>query len=91
MAKAYGFIEITGVTASINALDTMCKTADVQCMAVERKWGGRLVTIVISGEVAAVNEAIAQAKATEIKKIVASGVLPNPHPEIIRLINERKN
>ena len=29
MGKSYGFIEITGVVAAINALDIMCKTADV--------------------------------------------------------------
>ena len=29
MSKAYGFIEITGVVAAINALDIKCKTADV--------------------------------------------------------------
>ena len=27
MGKSYGFIEITGVVAAINALDIMCKTA----------------------------------------------------------------
>ena len=33
MSKAYGFIEITGVVAAINALDIMCKTADVELAA----------------------------------------------------------
>ena len=28
MSKSYGFIEITGVVAAIDALDIMCKTAD---------------------------------------------------------------
>ena len=30
MSKSYGFIEITGVVAAIDALDIMCKTADVE-------------------------------------------------------------
>ena len=46
MNKAYGFIEITGVVAAINALDIMCKTADVELASWERKLGGRLVTII---------------------------------------------
>ena len=46
MSKAYGFIEITGVVAAINALDIMCKTADVELASWERKLGGRLVTLI---------------------------------------------
>ena len=58
MNKAYGFIEITGVVAAINALDIMCKTADVELASWERKLGGRLVTIIVQGDVAAVTEAV---------------------------------
>ena len=29
MGQSYGFIEISGVTAAVDALDLMCKTADV--------------------------------------------------------------
>ena len=46
MSKSYGFIEITGVVAAIDALDIMCKTADVELASWERKLGGRLVTII---------------------------------------------
>ena len=56
MSKAYGFIEITGVVAAINALDIMCKTADVELASWERKLGGRLVTLIVEGDVSAVNE-----------------------------------
>ncbi len=58
MSKAYGFIEITGVVAAINALDIMCKTADVELASWERKLGGRLVTIIVEGDVSAVTEAV---------------------------------
>ena len=88
MANAYGFVEISGVTAALTALDIMCKTADVKLMAWERKWGGRLVTIIVSGDVAAVEEALGAAKAGGIKEVAASGILPNPHPEIVRLVNK---
>ena len=47
MSKSYGFIEITGVVAAIDALDIMCKTADVELASWERKLGGRLVTIIV--------------------------------------------
>ena len=55
MSKAYGFIEITGVVAAINALDIMCKTADVELASWERRLGGRLVTLIVEGDVSAVN------------------------------------
>ncbi len=57
MSKSYGFIEITGVVAAMDALDIMCKTADVELASWERKLGGRLVTIIVQGDVAAVTEA----------------------------------
>ena len=43
--KSLGFIEISGVAAAIDALDLMCKAADVELVTWERKMGGRLVTL----------------------------------------------
>ncbi len=87
MSKAYGFIEITGVVAAIDALDVMCKAADVSLATWERKLGGRLVTLVIEGEVAAVKTAIQNAvDQGHIRKPVAYGVLPAPHEEIQKIV-----
>ncbi|MBQ9444178.1 MAG: BMC domain-containing protein [Lachnospiraceae bacterium] len=84
--NAYGFIEITGVVAAIDALDIMCKSANVTLSTWERKLGGRLVTLVIEGDVSAVRQAIEAGSTLAIKKPVASGVLANPHPEIRRIV-----
>ena len=84
--NSYGFIEITGVVAAIDALDIMCKAADVSLATWERKLGGRLVTLVIEGEVEAVKQAVEAACTMAIKKPAASGVLPNPHEEIRRIV-----
>ncbi len=86
MGSAYGFIEITGVVAAMDALDIMCKAADVTLATWERKLGGRLVTLVVKGEVEAVRQSVEAAAANAIKKPVSTGVLPNPHQEIIRLV-----
>jgi len=86
MSSAYGFIEITGVVAAMDALDIMCKTADVTLATWERKLGGRLVTLVIEGEVAAVKQAIEAGSTLAIKKPAATGILPNPHPEIRKMV-----
>ena len=85
MNKAYGFVEIQGVVAAMDALDIMCKAADVTLATWERKLGGRLVTIVIAGNVAAVTEAV-EASNSAIKKPVATGIIAAPHEEIVRLV-----
>ena len=85
--SAYGFLEITGVTAALTCVDIMGKTSEVELVSWERKWGGMLVTIIIKGDVTAVNEAINAAKANGIKDVKAWGVLPNPHSEVVRLVN----
>ena len=86
MSKSYGFIEITGVVAAIDALDIMCKTADVELASWERKLGGRLVTIIVQGEVAAVRQAVEAAAANGIKKPVNYTVIARPHEEVVRLV-----
>lgn len=86
MSKAYGFIEITGVVAAMDALDIMCKTANVEIASWERKLGGRLVTIIIQGDVAAVREAVEAACASCIKKPASSAIIARPHEEIVRLV-----
>ena len=86
MNKAYGFIEITGVVAAINALDIMCKTADVELASWERKLGGRLVTLIVQGDVSAVTEAVDAAVANAIKKPASYAVIARPHEEIVKLV-----
>ena len=83
--KAYGFFEIPSVTAAVVAVDIMCKTADVQFVTWEKKLGGRLVTIIIRGDVSAVAQAIEAAEQNGIKKPVSTVVIPSPHEEILRI------
>lgn len=86
MGNSYGFIEITGVTAAVDALDIMCKTAEVTLATWERKLGGRLVTIVVEGSVSAVTEAVEAAAARAIKKPAAKAIIASPHEEIIKMV-----
>lgn len=86
--NALGFIEVSGVTAAIEALDAMLKTADVKFITWEKALGGRLVTIIVSGTVSSVEEAVEHGKirADKITKTVASAVIANPHEEILKMI-----
>ena len=84
--KSLGFFEIPSVAAAVNALDTMCKAADVQFVTWERKLGGRLVTIIVEGEVSAVKAAIEAAKETALLPVAASAVIANPHEETVKMV-----
>ena len=83
--NSLGFVEVSGVVAAVDALDIMCKSADVSLVSWERKLGGRLVTLIITGSVSAVQAAVDNACAQCIKKPVAHAVIANPHPETFRL------
>ena len=83
--KSLGFIEVSGTVAAVDALDIMCKSADVELVSWERKLGGRLVTLIVTGNVSAVTAAVEAAREGCIKKPCAWAVIPNPHPETVRL------
>ena len=88
MGKSYGFIEIPSTTAAIDALDHMVKAADVEFVKWEKKLGGRLVTVVVQGNVAAVTAAVEAASEGAIKKPVATAIIANPHEEIVRVVQK---
>ena len=83
--NAVGVMEFFSVTASVYAADAAVKAADVTLIDVRLGTGiGGKSFVVLTGEVAAVNEAIASATATKNAEgmLVASTVIPNPRREI---------
>ena len=85
--KSLGMIEVSGVTGAIDCLDIMCKSADVEFVTWERKLGGRLVTVVVEGNVTAVTAAVENAVANGIVKPCAHAVIASPHSETKRLLD----
>ena len=84
--RSLGFIEVSGATAAVDALDIMCKSSNVEFVTWERKLGGRMVTVVITGSVSDVTEAIECAKRQCAFPIPASNVIANPHSETLRMV-----
>lgn len=84
--KSLGMIEVSGVTGAIDCLDIMCKSADVELVTWERKLGGRLVTVVVQGDVSAVTAAVENAVANGIIKPCAHAVIASPHEETWRIL-----
>lgn len=89
--NALGFVEVSGTVAAVDALDIMCKAADVHLVTWERKLGGRLVTLIVTGNVAAVTTAVESAKTRGIKPVICSNVIPRPHEELIRILKQTLN
>ena len=85
--KSLGLVEVSGVTAGIDCLDIMCKSANVEFVTWERKLGGRLVTIVVQGDISAVTAAVENANTNAIVKPAAHAVIASPHDETMRMIN----
>ena len=88
MGTSYGLIEVSGVVAAVESLDAMCKAAQVNLVCWERKWGGRLVTIIVEGTVSDVTAAVEAAE--HITKanghiMASNGVIANPSDEIRRM------
>ena len=73
---ALGLIETQGFTAVFQAIDTACKAANVEVIGKE-KLGGGYITIVVKGDVAAVNAAIeaGREKVEGLGKLIAAHVI----------------
>lgn len=89
MEYSLGLVEVSALGNAIIMLDDMLKAADVEFVATERKLGGRLVTIVVRGELtsvqAAVDAGVARAKRHDCLK--ASQVIARPHTEILKFLH----
>jgi microcompartment protein CcmL/EutN len=84
---ALGIIETQGLTAVLEACDTMLKAANVTLVGKE-KIGAAYVTVIVKGDVAAVQSAVdAGAKAVgSLGKLVAAHVIARPHGDLIALL-----
>ena len=83
---ALGFVELPSLCNAINVLDVMLKAAHVKFETWEKRLGGRLVTIIVSGTVASATAAVEAAK--QSFDIKSSLVLAAPHPETIRMVQK---
>lgn len=84
---ALGFIETQGFTAVFEAIDTACKSANVEVVGKE-KLGGGFVTVVIKGDVAAVKTAVASGseKVEALGKLIAAHVVTRPSAAVLSLL-----
>jgi carbon dioxide concentrating mechanism protein CcmO len=84
---ALGILETQGLTAVLQATDTMLKAANVTLVGKE-KIGAAYVTVVVKGDVAAVTAAVdAGAKVVgPLGKLIAAHVIARPHEDLLALL-----
>lgn len=87
MGEALGFFEIQSMVAAIEAADAMLKAADVQLKSFNFVGSG-VISVVVSGEVAAVKAAVeaAQNRAGQMAQVISVNVIPRPNKELDELL-----
>ena len=86
--KAIALLEVQAMVAAITGLDAMVKAADVKLIHVEKRLGGRLVTVVVEGEISAVSAALdaGAAAAAEVGNVKCREVIARPHPDVMKFL-----
>ncbi|HUS39809.1 MAG: BMC domain-containing protein [Pirellulales bacterium] len=81
--QALGLIETKGFVALVEASDAMLKAANVQFLGWD-KIGSGLVTVCVTGDVAAVKAATDAGAnaASRIGEVISVQVIPRPHADI---------
>ena len=85
--QALGLIETRGMVALVEATDTALKAANVEY----RGWkqvGSGLVTVVVTGDVAAVKAAVdaGAAAAAKVGEVVSVDVIARPHNDVVGIL-----
>jgi ethanolamine utilization protein EutM len=85
--EALGLVETRGLIGSVEAADAMVKAANVTLVGTEYIGAG-FVTVMVRGDVGAVNAATeaGAAAARRVGELVAVHVIPRPHQEVERIL-----
>jgi ethanolamine utilization protein EutM len=87
-SQALGLLETQGLVAALHATDEMLKASAVELVGKE-KIGAAYVTIIVRGDVAAVQAAIAAGRQAVERlggKLIMADVISRPHPELAALL-----
>ncbi len=85
--QAIGILETQGLAAILHATDAMLKAANIELVGKE-KIGAAYVTIIIKGDVAAVQAALDAGSETVggLGKLIAAQVIARPHEDLLKLL-----
>ena len=88
MENAIALLEVQALVAAIAGLDAMVKAANVKLIHVEKRLGGRLVTVVVEGSVSDVTAALeaGKAAAAAVGNVKLAEVIARPHPDVMSFL-----
>lgn len=92
MQEAIGMIETRGLIALVEATDAMLKSANVKLVGPMTQVGNAMVTVAVSGDVAAVKAAVEAGKtaAQALGEIVSVSVIARPQKELAAVLPKAK-
>ncbi len=87
--KALGFIETRGFVAAVEAADSALKAANVSLLG-QKRAGAGLVTVILTGDVAAVKSAVeaGAGSAAAVGEVFSAQVIARPHEGMSEIIEE---
>ena len=90
--QAIGLIETRGLVALVEATDAMLKSANVELVGPITQVGNAMVTVVVTGDVAAVKAATEAGKtaAQGLGEIVSTSVIARPHNDLPAVLPKAK-
>lgn len=88
MSQAIGMIETRGLIALVEATDAMLKSANVELVGPMTQVGNAMVTVVVTGDVAAVKAATeaGRSAAQALGEVVSVSVIARPHGELTAVL-----
>jgi len=92
MQQALGMIETRGLTALVEATDAMLKSANVELVGPMTQVGNAMVTVCVTGDVAAVKAATEAGRnaAQSLGEVVSVSVIARPHNELSVVLPKSK-
>lgn len=89
--EALGMIETKGFVSLVEAADAMMKAANVEFLGWD-KVGSGMVSVFVSGDVAAVKAATdaGAAAAGRVGEVVSVQVIPRPHDDLAKILKTAK-
>ena len=88
--KALGLIETQGLVGAIEAADAMVKAANVELIG-KTLVGGGLVTVMVRGDVGAVNAAVESGKTAceRVGELLSTHIIPRPDSSVEQILPQK--
>lgn len=84
--QALGIVDVLGIASAIVSADTALKAANVQLTKIEKIKGG-IVTVILRGDVGAINAAIDSIENnSEVNSVISKHVIARPEAKISSLL-----